>query len=215
MSAKFRKEESLSKFVRGEISEREFAERIAELFCAPPVFYDEWYKATDRGPVLADIAADLGKKLVATLEQASTLVPKLHAIRQDMLRIKKEHYDRKRKFRAEYGYYPNVQEDVFKNIPNIGVNDILQDIEVEPRLMYIKHYFSQAIKQNIYKANDAVDLLHLFYTPEVDLMRCDRAMYNLMKHCPDLQTEKFVSTLEELPSRINALREQIASGIAQ
>lgn len=202
ITEKFKNEQSLTKFVRGEIDKKEFGRRLAELFCAPPIFYDEWYGDTKTAGILDDMSSALGQKLFDTLTQASVALHKITALRKEMLAIKKTYYDQKRRLDPKIGAWADVDEGVFRNIPKADPEEMLKDVIVDERLSYIRHYFAQAIIRKQFKPNDIGDLLHLFYTPDVDLMRCDRAMYALMKNCPQLPTNRFVSLLDDLPFRI-------------
>lgn len=202
ITEKFKNEQSLTKFVRGEIDKKEFGRRLAELFCAPPIFYDEWYGDTKTAGILGDMSSSLGQRLFDTLTQATAALRKVTELRKEMLAIKKNYYDQKRRLDPQLGALVKFDEGVFRNIPKADPEEMLKDIIVDERLSYIRHYFAQAILHQQFKPNDIGDLLHLFYTQDVDLMRCDRTMYALMRNCPQLPTERFVSLLDNLPFRI-------------
>lgn len=53
--------------------------------------------------------------------------------------------------------------------------------------------------------SDFGDLLHLIYLEDVDLMRCDKRIFNIMKHCDSIPNDRLVKSLNELPSRIDDL----------
>lgn len=203
ITEKFKSEKTLTRFIRGEISDEEFGLRLAELFCSPPVFYDQWYTDGRRDHLLSDMAREMGIKLIASLEKAQNILPSLMEMRRELKRARANYYNSKRRL-LEMGLQPNFDETRFKKIPSIDVDELLSGMAIEERFHYLKHYFWKVAKGNPYKANDAIDLLHLFYVPDVDLMRCDIGMYNIMRDCKYFDGRKLVAKLVQLPDRIDA-----------
>ncbi|UVC11424.1 hypothetical protein IHQ71_13100 [Rhizobium sp. TH2] len=54
--------------------------------------------------------------------------------------------------------------------------------------------------------SDVIDMLHFLYIPDVDLFRCDRKMAHLVGREPSAFRNKIVSSLLDLPARIDALK---------
>tara|TARA_R100000365_G_C2734316_1_gene63943 strand:- start:170 stop:1270 length:1101 start_codon:yes stop_codon:yes gene_type:complete len=202
ITEKFKSEKTLTKFIRGEISDEEFGLRLAELFCSPPVFYDQWYADGRRDHLLSDMAREMGSKLISSLDKAQKILPSFMEARRELKRARANYYNAKRKL-LEMGLETDFDEARFKKMPALDVDELLADMAIEERFRYLKHYFWKVARGSPYKANDAIDLLHLFYVPDVDLMRCDIGMYNIMSDCKYFEESKLVAKLGQLPDRID------------
>lgn len=75
---------------------------------------------------------------------------------------------------------------------------------------HFDHYFNALRDGRITMApSDFIDLIHLVYLKDVDLIRCDRRMANLMKSCPSIDTTKIVGSLRDLPVAIQRVSEAL------
>lgn len=75
---------------------------------------------------------------------------------------------------------------------------------------HFDHYFNALRDGRISMApSDFIDLVHLVYLKDVDLMRCDRRMANLMRNCPSIDSTKIVGSLRDLPAAIQRIGEAL------
>ena len=92
--------------------------------------------------------------------------------------------------------------------PTLDPSSMIQRIEThvgEGRAGHIGHYMLKASRKDYqFKQSDIMDIMQMFYVPDCDLFRCDKAMANLFSDYEPF-AGKLVAKFSELPARINEL----------
>lgn len=89
------------------------------------------------------------------------------------------------------------------SLPSVQSNEALKD----PRFHFLDTYLARVVKiEKMPTRSEIRDLLHLMYVPEVDLIRVDRRMFEVLKNDRSLKT-KIVRRLEDLPDAIEQLNQ--------
>lgn len=200
----FLKGQYLTKVIRGDISEATFARKLAELFSHPPIFYQEWYLKGTKPRLLHDLAKSMEDDLYVLIEKFRDGYEKLIAIEEQRRSAKRQFLELGKRIKALGIEVPPHLEEERRKIERekIKTSKVLQDIQAPPRLAYIKHYIDHVMRNKQFKRSDLGDLMHLFYAPDVDLIRVDARMFEIMKNNTYFDSNKMVRTLDELPSRI-------------
>ena len=196
-----------SRHLRGEISERQLFEAIADMMADPEFFFERWFVVDGRENPLRDYVANNGARLLETVAKQRDAYAHYRTARKELVLARRRIYDDRRKSALP----AEVLAELDKTYPmgkippaEFDFNSILERVP-NVRFHYLICYFKHHLSDNGHKQNDIVDLMHVFYTPDVDLMRCDKAIFQALRGCPYIETEKFVRTLEELPERIERL----------
>ncbi|MDB5505611.1 MAG: hypothetical protein JWR75_249 [Devosia sp.] len=85
----------------------------------------------------------------------------------------------------------------------LSIEEMTSEILNTPKLAYLVTYFSKTIADNFnLDTGDFGDLMHLFHTKDVDLMRCDKKMFNIFKNSPYLDNTRLVDSIFALPRLI-------------
>lgn len=197
---------TFSKFARGEITVQTFRQRFARMFCDPEFFFQKWFVEGHRQSVINDQVAAIGNKWLQSVNELRAKVLEYQRARKAAVQSRREFYDRLRDSELPAPIQRSLAERVPKPPPPVTIGEVLAMGQIKDRrLRYLECYLRHYVMTEGTQMSDIADLMHLFYAPDMDLLRCDHAMHNIMRNCPHLPQSRIVSDLKSLPELIRAL----------
>lgn len=188
LTESFVRDGTFSKLMRGEISDGVFRARFARMFCDPEFFFRKWFVEEQRECVINEQVAAIGKKWAETIAGVRQKIDAYATARRDAVRNRKAFYDRLREMQIPPEAKKLLADRLPRPPPPLTIQDALNTSRIrDDRLRYLECYMRHYLVAPKTKASDIADLMHLFYAHDIDLIRCDRAMYSIMGDCPHLQ----------------------------
>lgn len=192
-----------SRRFRGEIGDHDLTMALLEMMSDPQYFYEYW----DSGNSIENPFR------VSILKLADSLRLTINVMRTNYLNIiklKKSTADGRRRFydKLRASSLPDslkriAAEKFPKPMEVLSIEEMTSEILNTPKLAYLVTYFSKTIADNFnLDTGDFGDLMHLFHTKDVDLMRCDKKMFNIFKNSPYLDNTRLVDSIFALPRLI-------------
>ena len=190
-----------SRYVKGEISERQYNEALAKMLCDPTYFFEKWFVEQRRDNPFRLQTLKAGQDWITNIRAIAETREKHRAVRANASKARREFFQTLRKSNLPDSVKAQIAQEL-PPLPPPLTDEQLTLPGIPSSLRYIECYMKHHISAQAAKINDFGDLMHLFYTPDVDLMRCDRAIYDAVRRCPHLEINKLTPALEDIPSRI-------------
>ncbi|GLQ39395.1 hypothetical protein GCM10007908_30150 [Rhizobium albus] len=194
----------LKRYLTGEISEQAVNRKIREWMSDPRIFFRMYYQYGRGKNPLTPIVDGAAETITADLEKFIRLQRDVEDL-YSSARISYEKYKfQKLKFENNTGLNTSMISLAKPKKPVFPAPEIkLDEIFGLGKSAYINTYLKQATKQAFqFSPSDLVDLLHLRYIFECDLLRCDSKMAAIFRTCPHMPSSRIVAKLEDLPGRI-------------
>lgn len=203
----------LYKYLAGTISSAFLSRKMTEWLSDPEAFIQLWYEYSAKENPLESMIADGNNKIQAGLSKFLAASERF----RDARKRSKEATARAHKILHESNLPGGLKESLRELIPSGPASTSLPRFDLgldekfgKGRSKHFDHYLNALFDRKIEMApSDLGDLLHLIYLQDVDLMRCDRKMANLMRSCPDIDHGKIVDRLVDLPAAVEARLAQL------
>lgn len=196
----------MSALFKGTISEDQFRIQLGKMFCEPEFFFEHWFVKDHRENPIKNQSIQIGKRWIEIVDQIRETARNYERLRREAAKSRRQYYHQLRNADVAQELKKALAQQLPKLSPPFDPLETLSSVGAkDDRLRYLACYISFHLTSNNRSPTDVVDLMHLFYTEDVDLMRCDRAIFHIMKNCPWLPTSRLVEKLSELPNRIRAL----------
>ncbi|MDG4875560.1 hypothetical protein P9273_10665 [Mesorhizobium sp. WSM4935] len=198
---------SLQGFIRGSVHAVSLSKELTRWLGDPEAFIQLWYEYSGRDNPLEKVVMDSFQKLSTAFE---TLKTQMKSVDEMYRTAKKAHSDLHKRLHSA-----DLPKDVLSSItlperpsrPKLPDANLTLDDKIGPgRSGHFNHYFN-ALRDDRIKPlpSDFIDLIHLVYLKDVDLIRCDRRMANLMRGCQTIDSTKIVGSLRDLPEAIQRI----------
>ncbi|MEI9410138.1 hypothetical protein [Mesorhizobium salmacidum] len=191
-------------YVNGTISANIVSRELTRWLSDPEAFIQIWYEYSEKDNPLENLIDKSYHKLSTAIENFKIQSQKVDEIYKS---AKKAHSDlhhtlHNSDFPKDFRSSIALPERPRK--PKMPKADLKLDEKFGVgRGGHFDHYFNALQNGRIDPApSDFADLIHLIYLKDVDLIRCDRRMANLMKGCQSIDTTKIVGSLRDLPEAI-------------
>jgi hypothetical protein len=192
-----------SRYVKGEITERQFNESLAKMFCDPTYFFEKWFVEQRRDNPFRLQVIQIGLEWIERMRNMADTLTEYRRVRSGAVKARREFYSRLRDSELPSSLKRVMSEKMSPLPPPLSLADPQFSLGDAPsRMRYVECYLKHHVAAQAAKSNDFGDLLHLFYSPDVDVMRCDRAIYEAVRRCPYLETDKLTPALEMVVPRI-------------
>jgi hypothetical protein len=205
----FVKDGDLVRYISGDLTREEANRKLQFYITDPASVYEIWFEQYGRDDPIAERRDQIAEKFVIMLREIQSILERTTTIRADINDALRA--DRNDELSAE-------GRKVLKNLTtDIGtfLSEMTSPLELSKQVPIWKERFGDqaalVAAQILYafvrekrpiKQSDGIDFVHAMYLPYTDLWRGDKAFSDLLiKHRVNF-SDRVVSTLAELPERI-------------
>jgi hypothetical protein len=198
----------IHKFLEGTITRERLSKEFTRWLADPEYTMQIWYEYAGKENPLEKIINDSFTKLELCLNQMAQVMAQYRAVRKEAKAARSMFYRALNESNLPHDMRsavkpPKLPQTLTFPEPNINFDAFLG----AGRSGQFNHYLKLISKGAFMPMrSDFGDLLHLVYLPDVDLMRCDKRMAQIMKDCSHVEAIKLVDSLDDLPNRVEALK---------
>lgn len=197
----------MERFLKGQCSNAEFEEKMISWLTDVEEYSRLVYDYRDEpnlidkffGATTIDLAAK-ADNLLQHVQRVAELNKKITSVRQGLVRAGMPVSEARRKIKRV-----KLPDEDYS-----GFVDLVAPMIGEHRVLHFQHYMSRMLRPGFsIKPSDFMDLMHLIYAYDCDLMRCDKAMGSLYSNFRSFRA-RLVTRFEDLPDAILRLHKENA-----